>query len=54
MDIPKWRFKIKWLTDTGFIALLDENIKYYFETNTVETSRNIRWEAFKPIGKQKH
>ena len=46
-DIPKWRFKTKWLADTGFVTFLDEQIKYYFETNTIETSGSIRWEAFK-------
>ncbi len=46
-DIPKWRFKTKWLADSGFVTFLDEQIKYYFETNTVETSGSIRWEAFK-------
>lgn len=37
----------KWLADPGFVALLDEQIKLYFETNTTETSASIRWEAFK-------
>lgn len=46
-DTPKWRFKTKWLTDAGFVAFLDEKITYYFETNKTETSRSIRWEAFK-------
>lgn len=46
-DIPKWRFKTKWLTDTDFLTFLDEQTKYYFEMNTIETSGSIRWEAFK-------
>lgn len=35
------------MADPGFIALLDEQIKLYFETNTIETLASIRWEAFK-------
>ena len=46
-DVPKWRFKTKWLADAGFVTYLDEQIKYYFETNTIETSQSTRWEAFK-------
>lgn len=46
-DIPKWKFKTKWLNDTGFVTFLKEQIEYYFETNTTETSKSIRWEAFK-------
>lgn len=46
-DIPKWRFKTKWMTDADFVTFLGEQIKYYFEENTIETSRSIRWEVFK-------
>lgn len=46
-DIPKWKFKTKWLSDTGFVIFLKEQINYYFETNTNETSKSTRWEAFK-------
>lgn len=45
-DILKWRFKTKWLADTGFVTFLDEQIKYYFETNTIEI-RKHQVEAFK-------
>lgn len=46
-DTLKWRFQTKWMTDADFVTFLDEQIKYYFETNIVETSRSMRWEAFK-------
>lgn len=42
-----WRCKQKWLTDPGFVSFLDEQIRFYFETNTTETSAGMRWEAFK-------
>ena len=48
-DPPRWRFKQKLLTDPGFVSFLDEQIKFYFETNTTETSASIRWEAFKAV-----
>lgn len=46
-DARIWRCKQKWLTDPGFVSFLDEQIGFYFETNTTETSASTRWEAFK-------
>lgn len=46
-DTAIWCCKPKWLADPGFITFLDEQIKFYFEMNTTETSASIRWEAFK-------
>lgn len=46
-DASTWRCKQKWLADPGFVAFLDQQIKFYFEINTTETSASIRWEAFK-------
>lgn len=46
-DARIWRCKQKWLTDPGCVSFLDEQIGFYFETNTTETSASTRWEAFK-------
>jgi len=37
-DARIWRCKQKWLTDPSFVSFLDEQIRFYFETNTTETS----------------
>lgn len=46
-DARIWRCKQKWLLDPGFVSFLDEQISFYFETNTTETSASVRWDAFK-------
>lgn len=43
----KWRFQIHWMQDKRFLEFLGEQIDYYFEHNTTQTSAIIRWEAFK-------
>lgn len=44
---PRWRFHPRWLTDSNFLQFVDEQIDFFFTTNTDETSAVVRWEAFK-------
>ena len=58
-DSSKWRIQQKWLQDSDFVTYigkpiyldcvpyLGKPIDLDFETNTLETSASIRWEAFK-------
>lgn len=45
-DAKIWCCKQKWLADPSFISFLDEQISFYFETNTTETSASMKCEAF--------
>lgn len=44
---PKWRFQQRWLLDPEFTQFLGQQIDFFFQMNTNETSAVIRWEAFK-------
>ena len=44
---PRWRFDTKWLQDPEFISFINQQIEFFFQVNTSETSPLVRWEAFK-------
>ncbi len=43
----RWRFDAKWLQDPEFVRFIDQQIEFFFQVNTSETSPLVRWEAFK-------